>query len=423
VTAIITTATTASTTNRSKILSNSHSAAWLRSAAFLSVIQLANQLIPLVSIPYLASVLGPAGWGRLAVAQSFGLYLTTILEYGFNLSATREIAGNPRDAGRIAGRVLSAQAGLYLVGALCTVLVLPRFSIFREDSLLILSTLIWVIPQGISLQWLFQGLDRLPLLALATLCARFLGLAGLFAFVRAPGDLALAQMVQAVPALLLLSAAAVVLLRETGLSRPAIAEVWTTLRSSFLLFVYRAGLNVHAAAMAFLLGCVAAPEVVGYYAAAERVAKAALSFLDPLTLTLFPRLTALAAGQRNRLAWRGTGALFLAGTLLGAALFIGAPYLVPFLLGERFRPAIDVLRILAALGPLSGLSQALGPTWLLAERGDSLFLTVVLSVAASVLMLLLVIEPQAQGMAWLMVLTQGLLALGFAGALRLKASR
>ncbi len=402
---------------------------WLRSAALLTVIQLANQLIPLISIPYLASVLGPAGWGRLAIAQSFGLYLTTVLEYGFNLSATREIAlasgrqqvsSGGEDVASIAGRVLAAQAGLYLVVALLAVLILPRFAIFREDSLLIVSTLIWVIPQGISLQWLFQGLDRLPLLALATLAARLLGLAGLFTLVHTPQDMALAQLAQALPALLLLGGAAAFLLRETGLRRPLLREVWTTLRSSFLLFVYRAGLNVHAAAMAFLLGCVAAPEVVGYYAAAERVAKAALSFLDPLTLTLFPRLSALSAGPQRRLAWRGTGALVIVGTLLGVALFAGAPYLVPLLLGESFRPAVDVLRILAVLGPLSGLSQALGPTWLLAERGDTLFVTVVLSVAACALLALLLIEPRATGMAWLMVATQALLAAGFAAALVLR---
>jgi len=395
---------------------------WLRSAAFLSLIQFANQLIPLISIPYLASVLGPDGWGRLAIAQSFGLYLTTVLEYGFNLSATREVAAASSQAAiaAIVGRVLAAQAGLYLICALLAVLILPRFAIFREDSLLVLSTLIWVIPQGISLQWLFQGLDRLPLLAMATLGARLLGLAGLFAFVRRPEDLALTQLVQAVPSLLLLGAAAGVILSETGLRHPRLAEVWTTLRTSFLLFVYRAGLNVHAAAMAFLLGCVAPPDVVGFYAAAERVAKAALSFLDPLTLTLFPRLSALASGPKRKLAWRGTGTLLLVGTLLGGALFVGAPYLVPLLLGERFRPAIEVLRILAALGPLSGLSQALGPTWLLAERGDALFLTVVLTVACGVLLLMLLIEPRATGMAWLMVATQGFLALGFACALRFR---
>ena len=400
----------------------SHRETWQRSAAFLSAIQLCNQLIPLVSIPYLAAVLGPAGWGRLAIAQSFGLYLTTVLEYGFNLSATREIAiaESQAEIARVTGSVLAAQAGLYLLGVLLALLILPRFAIFQQDPFLILTTLIWVIPQGISLHWLFHGLDRLPLLAAATFAARLLGLAGLFTFVHSPRDLALAQLVQAVPALILLGAAALLLLRQTGLTIPRAGEVIATLRSSFLLFVYRAGLNVHAAAMAFLLGCVAAPEVVGYYAAAERVAKAALSFLDPLTLTLFPRLSALAGSSQRRLAWHGTGALLAAGTLLGAALFVTAPYLVPRLLGEQFRPAIDVLRVLAALGPLSGLSQALGPTWLLAQRGDRHFLAVVLTVAALVLTLMLVIEPRAMGMAWLMVSTQALLAAGFAIALRLR---
>lgn len=393
---------------------------WLRSAAALSVIQLANQLIPLVSIPYLASVFGPEGWGRLAIAQSFGLYLTTVLEYGFNLSATREIAAahDPAQVAGITGRVLAAQTGLYLLGALLAAVILPQFAIFRADPWLIVTTLIWVLPQGISLQWLFQGLDRLPLLATASLAARLLGLVGVLTCVRSPQDLALAQLVQALPSILFLAGAGAYLLRQTGLARPRFGEVWRTLRDGFLLFVYRAGVNVHAAAMAFLLGCVAPPEVVGYYAGAERLAKAALSFLDPLTLTLFPRLSALAGARQRALAWRGAGALLVTGSLLGVALWIGAPYLVYYLLGARFAPAVDVLRILAALGPLTALSQALGPAWLLAARGDRHFVAVVLGVASFVLALMFWTAPRAAGMAWLMVLTQALLAVGFACALR-----
>lgn len=39
-----------------------------------------------------ARVLEPTGWGAMAFAQGFSAYLMLIVEYGFNLSATRETA-------------------------------------------------------------------------------------------------------------------------------------------------------------------------------------------------------------------------------------------------------------------------------------------------------------------------------------------
>ena len=55
-------------------------------------IHFANQALPLITIPYLSRTLGPAGWGLVAMAQSFGGYGNLIVDYGFIYSATRRIA-------------------------------------------------------------------------------------------------------------------------------------------------------------------------------------------------------------------------------------------------------------------------------------------------------------------------------------------
>src|ERR1700689_4454173 len=76
----------------------SRSVSWLlkhklvQNAASLYGVQIATYAVPLVTIPYLARVLGVSGWGLVAIAQGFGSYVALLGEYGFGLSATREVA-------------------------------------------------------------------------------------------------------------------------------------------------------------------------------------------------------------------------------------------------------------------------------------------------------------------------------------------
>src|SRR5258708_16352230 len=58
-------------------------------------VQIAGYVIPLVTLPYLARVLRPEAFGLLLFGQSFALWASLVIEYGFGLSAAREIAQNP----------------------------------------------------------------------------------------------------------------------------------------------------------------------------------------------------------------------------------------------------------------------------------------------------------------------------------------
>ena len=63
-------------------------------AASLYLVQACRKLIPLVTLPYLARVLGPSGWGDVAFTQSMGEFIAIFIEFGFLLSATRDLAQN-----------------------------------------------------------------------------------------------------------------------------------------------------------------------------------------------------------------------------------------------------------------------------------------------------------------------------------------
>ena len=53
-------------------------------------VQACTYALPLLTFPYLAHVLGPSGWGVVVFAQAIGVVIASVVEYGFDISASRE---------------------------------------------------------------------------------------------------------------------------------------------------------------------------------------------------------------------------------------------------------------------------------------------------------------------------------------------
>ena len=63
----------------------------------LLFIQGANFILPLIILPYLVRVLGSEKFGLVMIAQSVAIFLTIIVDFGFNISATKEVASLKND--------------------------------------------------------------------------------------------------------------------------------------------------------------------------------------------------------------------------------------------------------------------------------------------------------------------------------------
>lgn len=343
----------------------------VHNSAALYGVQICRKVIPLATMPYLARVLGASEWGSVAFVGSLGEFIVLLIEFGFNLSATREIAQCrhlPRKCSSVVAGVVGAQIVL-ATSVVLAALVAARFvPLLRDDPYLLGAGLFYGVVQGMNPLWFFQGLEKLRLSGGIEIAGKILGMASVFLFIHSPGDGWRALLFQALPPMLSTSIGLALAYREFPFTPPTVALVKDALRSGWRLFVFRSGESLYGAGNAFILGLFAPPASVGYFAVAERISKAVFGLLNPIREALYPRISRLAAtSAQGAAALARTGAIIMiaSGFVFGLALYVLAPTFIHLMTGADFLPAVTVLRILAALPLLLSITYSVGLQWLL----------------------------------------------------------
>lgn len=385
--------------------------------ASLYSIQLLNYVLPLLTLPYLTRVLGPGPWGVLAFADAFANYISLLIEYGFGLSATREIAQFREDrlarARHVAG-VLGAQVMLASGAAGLAFLVLNVGHLFAVYRPLIPYALVLAVSRSLVPYWYFQGMERMRVVAVLTIAANSIASAATFVFVRSPEDNWLPLALRAGAALLALTAALVLAYRDLPVVMPVWRDSWRVLRQGSSLFFFKSSVSLYTTANVLLLGLISTPAAVAWYAGAEKIARAVVTGLGPITQTFYPRIAHLMAHDRREAMRTGQFSVWLtigAGTLGGICLFVASPWLVHSLLGRGFDNSIAVLRLFSVLPPVIAGSNVLGIQWMLPLRLDRELTLIVLGAGALNITLALLLAPhyQQMGMAASVVIAEALI--------------
>lgn len=386
----------------------------LRNLFYLYAVQAANYLFPLLTLPYLARVLGPEGFGKLALAQALSQYLYIVLEYGFSFSATREVARwrDRQEALRsILGGVLGARALLSLPAAVAALLALYLFPPLRGEVGLIAGGFLLALGMSLSPVWFFQGMERMGWVALMEFLVRLLTTLGIFFLVRSPAQAAWPLYLQALASLAVGFVGFVRAASWVGWRWPRFGEAWTWLKRGFSLFLFRLLVSLYTTANVLLAGLFLPPAQVALYATAEKLAKAPVLAWDPLNRLFLPRFSHLleASPRKAFLVARWVGsAILLLGLILASALTYGSPFLVQLFFGPEYGGAADLVRVMAWFLPLAGLSNFLGIQWMVAQKMDRPFNIITFTAGLLNIFLALLMVPRYQGlgMAWIVVISE-----------------
>lgn len=383
------------------------------------LIQVSALAVPLATMPFLTRVLGPSSWGNLAAIQALAITLSIIVEYGYQYTATRSVSlvrESPEKVNGIISDVFGAKIALSVVAALIAMGLYYSVPSFQDSGMLFVVGTIYAITLGWSPLWYFQGMERLESAAAIDVASKVLSAVWIFVAVRQPGD---AMIVLGAQAALTAAATSWNIFRMTRSSgRPTIriGSSGKSLLEGFPLFLYRAVVTVYSAGSTAVLRGMSTSIETGNYANADRLTTAAKSLIVPVGQVMFPKISRMHADNpkhAKKLMIKSLVGITVPFALVAIAGIFLCPWLLPLFFGPEYSATIPIFQILCLTLPLVAASNVLGIQWMLAKGRERAFNVLVVSSAIASILTMLMLVPRlgGVGMAWSVIVAEGLLVL------------
>lgn len=373
-------------------------------------------ILAFITFPYLVRVLQVENFGAVVFVQGIIQYFVLFTDYGFNLLGPKEIAQHDsiKERGKIFASIFCAKLILLLISTIVFICMLIGAKYINDIDITLYSVVyLMVIGNVIFPIWFFQGIQQMRYITIVNIIGRFLSVACIFYFVKAPSDYILAGLFQAIVPLIAGICSWIILwkkYREVFIL-PKFQSVKQVFIDAWEIFTSTIAINLYTASNIVFLGLLTNNTIVGYFSGAQKIIQNINQLISPVTQAIYPYVSKTASNSKNEaLKFLRKIVLILGGgNFIGSILiFIFAEWIVDILLGAGYEQSVLLLRILAFLPFIISLSNIFGIQTMLVFGMKKQFNKVLLSAAIvnTVIVLPMIYFYQAIGVSVSMTITE-----------------
>ena len=259
----------------------------------LGALQIVSYVIPLINLPYLFRVLGVERFGIVFFAFAFMAYFIMLTDYGFGLSAVREIAVNRHNKNNLSN-IFSAVTFIKICLLLVSFVILSAMIIFipklQENWLVFLFSFLMVVGNVIYPVWFFQGIERMKYITFLNILSKTIFLVLIFIFVKKSDDYIIVPLLNSLGFLVSGVIGMYFAIKEFDIK--LYLPKWQSIKKQFKysseFFLSRVSVSAYTNTNTFCLGLIGSNIMVGYYVAAEKIYNSMNGIQQPLNQALYP---------------------------------------------------------------------------------------------------------------------------------------
>lgn len=371
------------------ILKNDDNKTLLSSFISLSALQGINLILPLVLLPYLVRTLGIELYGLIAFSTAFVYYFQVITDYGFNLTATREIAINKQNKLKIIeiyNSVMIIKLILTVFCFLIMTIIVFSFKILRDNYEIYYLTFGVVVGNILLPTWLFQGMEKMKYMTILNLITKISFTALILIFVTKKEDYLLVPIFTSTGYMIsgLISLFLIKKIFNIKLLWPTMTILKSYLNDGWYVFLSQLKITFFSNSNILILGFFTGNVEVGYFSSAEKIIRTLSALQTPIVNAMFPYISKnirkkpiKIINQINKIAKIGT----LSYLIIIILIFIFADTIILILFDSLLKEVVLTLRIIVLIPLFVFLNNLFGTQILLNIGKDKLFFRVLLITA------------------------------------------
>jgi PST family polysaccharide transporter len=381
--------------NKRKLLSNFFS---------LSVLQGANYILPLITFPYLVRILGVENFGLLAFATATIAYFQIITDYGFNLTATREISihrDNKVKLTEIFSSVLVIKVSLLVLSTILLSILVFSFDKFAKDWSVYFLTFGMVIGQVLFPVWFFQGMEVMKYITYLSILAKSFFTVAIFVFVQEQSDFNLVPVLNSIGHILVGIWSLAIVKKKFGINFEfqRMETIMHHLKEGWYIFISNIAISIYTVSPTFILGLITNNIIVGYFDAIQKLINAVKSLIGVVFHSIYPHYSSLINQSREQAISFSKSLTYFSSIfclILGFIFLFYSNSVIIFVFGHNFSESNIILKIFAFIPFITSFSILYGSLNLLSANFQKQYFNILSSAGFLNILVAFVLTPTYQ---------------------------
>ena len=358
---------------------------------WLAIFQLAKMVFPFLILPILTRRLSVETYGSLTFIKTVMNFLQIFLDFGFILSATKEIAKIKDDTNKIQqimADTLLARLLLGGIGFLLIVILSFFFPILGHNFLFTITSYLTVFLSIFLFDFLFRGLEIIHVMTIRFIVMKTISFLLTIFFVRQDHQIILIPLFD-----ILSSVIAIILVafelqkRSFRLIRPKLKSSIYSLKISLIYFLSDVSATAFNAISTIIIGLVFSSTEVALFGVSIQIIGAIQALLGQLSSGIYPIMVRQKSRKFIQQIFQKTIPLVFLFTVL---IIILLPLALQVLAGDKYAAAHPIIQILAITIFFSFINTLLGwPTLGVINQQNKVTLSTIISTVFNLVSLIL----------------------------------
>ena len=315
--------------------------------SMLMILNIAKLVFPFITLPYLTRVLSPDCYGVVAYVKAIMNYMQVVVDFGFVLSATKQVVQSKNDRGKmnyIVSMNVISKMMLTVMAAVVLIILILVIPILRNNALYTYLSFASVFMTIFLLDFLFRGLEKMYIITMRFVVMK--GIATLFTFIFVKND----SNILLVPILELIGSIVAAIwvyfeVKKVGIKFviPKIQDCLDSIKESAVYFLSNLASTTFNVLNTVVAGIVLSNSEVAYWSVCIQIVSAGQALYSPISDAIYPEMVrSKDAGLLKKIIKLFTP-LIVVGCLV--CVFFGR-YALLIVGGEKYVGAVPVFKAL-----------------------------------------------------------------------------